>query len=105
MGHDGAVPPDQTTASPGRLPLALHLSSLLIGIAVAAMVTYGVGSLADAFYASRHSVPAASGTGNELGLELVVIFGMFMGFVASIPLGFAAYRFVLKRLSRLLAVA
>jgi len=79
--------------------------SLLVGIGAVVLVTYVVGSLADAFYASRHAIPAASGTGNELGLELVVIFGMFMGFVASIPIGVVVYRFVHKRLSRLMATA
>jgi predicted benzoate:H+ symporter BenE len=76
----------------------MHLVSLLLGLAGIALLTYVVGSLTEAFYAARHATPAAGGTGDELGLELAVIFAMFIGFVASVPFGFFVYRYASKRL-------
>jgi hypothetical protein len=92
-------PEQQSVTDAGtRLRAVIHILSAIVGLASTALLTYLVASLADIYYVSRHAVPAPAGTGDELGLELAVIFAMIAGFAASVPAGFFVYRFASKRL-------
>ncbi len=75
------------------LPIFLGLISMLL-------LAYVVASIAEGYYAAHHATLDAVEPGEDLGLGLLVIFGMSIGFVACVPVGFLVYRFASKRIPK-----
>jgi hypothetical protein len=82
------------------LRVLVRVLPIFLGLMSTLLLAYAVASLASGYYAAHHANLQIIEPGEDLDLGLVVMFGMAIGFVASIPFGFLVYRYASKRIPK-----
>jgi hypothetical protein len=86
----------------GVVRVLITFFSAFLGLITMLSVSFGIAALAQIYYNAQRTAEAAAEGGENLNLDLLVIFVLFAAITASIPLGIWVYRWAAKRIPKVI---